>query len=166
LLHDKLRALMTLREFTQQQVADAASEWHLQQQLKRAEERHAKEETPRDVALQELEEIRAAKALMARQYVGKLLNDEGEQENPSMNVLAALGAVLGVSPDYFFPGTDAEKEMNTLLGLRTLRSSEHRDAFVALARGVDSLSPEAALSTLQIALSLVDHSKKMRNDSP
>lgn len=169
-LDEKLKALISIKkrpdgeEFRQEEIAEGASACYVDITLQEAAQKHEHDGTPADVARRELEAIASAPALMSRSYVGKLLS--GKQTNPSMNVLAALGAFFGVDPNYFFKGTPAEKEMNALLGLRTLKNSAARDTLFALARGVDDLEdPEAAMATLQMALSLVHHTQKMRNDS-
>lgn len=98
--------------------------------------------------------------LLNRQYLNDLLN--GRRRNPTHSVLQGLADFFGISPAYFFEGTERtpqtvalEEEVELMVAgaqlMRTMRDAGHEDAkelTLALMRGAAGLDPKTARGML------------------
>lgn len=155
-LAERLRRMAELKTkadgstYSQQEIAEGASQLYREHCLREAERAGAPAE--------EIAAIKNERPLVTRSYVNGLV--AGRSDNPTRVIIEYLAKFLGVTPSYFFEvesGTgsviaEVEEELATLETIRELKLSGHLPDLLALGRSAQVLSPDVAAAVLKLAL--------------
>ncbi|MFE0490231.1 helix-turn-helix domain-containing protein [Streptomyces griseoaurantiacus] len=123
-----------------------------------------------------VEEVRRARPLLDRTYLSDLIR--GKRDNPTKKVIEYLAHFFGVSPAYFFSGSDrtpetdaAEGEVEMLALFRQLRqqaagdnAAQAPELMIAAMRGATQLDPRTVTGMLRMQIAAMEAAAGAKDD--